>query len=153
MTTAIDKMKKMYKESPWIGWQTVGGYWFQAWIGRARFHIFKRGPDPETGLHDHTWNFVTFPLRSYVEQVLVGNEIKHQVVPAFKFSYRPATHAHRMLGRWSGKDYETKSGWVPTFCFISKNVRDTFYIWHVRRGVAKAFEWKRYMRHALRGKE
>jgi hypothetical protein len=44
-------------------------YMTRATIGRLRLHIFWRGdadPDP----HDHPWGFWTFPLTSYVEEVI-----------------------------------------------------------------------------------
>lgn len=100
---------------------TGGKYMTRAWIGRLRLHIFHRGdedPDP----HDHPWDFWTFPLTSYVEEVLSPivaqplqntKEIGHsgngadglktlQIVPAFRWSFRPATHCHRVLGAWTG---------------------------------------------------
>ena len=49
------------------GKETV--YMTRAWFGRLRFHIFFRG-DQDPDCHDHPWGFWTFPLRSYVEEVL-----------------------------------------------------------------------------------
>ncbi|MER8503836.1 hypothetical protein [Mesorhizobium sp. M1142] len=85
-------------------------------IGRLRLHIFHRGdadPDP----HDHPWDFWTFPLTAYVEEVVdfalaekvreFAREVRgnprmtrRQVVPAWGWSYRPAEHTHRVLGRY-----------------------------------------------------
>ena len=97
------------------------------WFGRLRLHIFHRGdadPDP----HDHPWGFWTFPLTSYVEEVIDGDlafmgreqtvichsakATRRQVVPAFWPSYRPATHTHRVLGRFDpvNSRFETKTG-------------------------------------------
>ena len=103
-------------------------YMTRYWIGRLRLHIFYRGdhdPDP----HDHPWGFWTFPLTSYVEEVVEhdaaaqdefiltkltyeewvrwqNGETSHrfyrtrrQIVRAFWPHYRPATHTHRVLGR------------------------------------------------------
>ncbi|RWI98494.1 MAG: hypothetical protein E5X86_26655 [Mesorhizobium sp.] len=69
--------------------------------GRLRIHIFHRGdadPDP----HDHPWDFWTFPLTSYVEEVVDRGSMNvfRQVVPAWRWSYRPAEHTHRVLGRY-----------------------------------------------------
>ena len=44
-------------------------YMTRFWFGRLRFHIFHRG-DADPDCHDHPWGFWTFPLRSYVEEVL-----------------------------------------------------------------------------------
>jgi hypothetical protein len=88
-------------------------------LGQTRFHIFYRGdadPDP----HDHPWDFWTFPLTPYVEEVVERVENKtyrghgdydtentvhryRQVVPAWRWTFRPAAHCHRVLGRWNGQ--------------------------------------------------
>ena len=102
-----------------VGRHTILGedgspYMTRYWIGRLRLHIFYRGdldPDP----HDHPWDFWTFPLTSYVEEVTVPNldpvypfdpprsYRRHlKVVPAWRLSFRKATHCHRVLGRYSG---------------------------------------------------
>lgn len=92
-------------------------------IGRLTLHIFHRGdadPDP----HDHPWNFWTFPLQSYVEEVVDprlvkgmdtpfdGKQnmicptsevlVKTHLVKAFRLHYRSADHTHRVLGKWTG---------------------------------------------------
>lgn len=96
-------------------------YMTRAWFGRLRFHIFHRG-DADPDCHDHPWGFWTFPLRSYVEEVLDERqervfrirdgrmvrddrtyyERRIQVVRAFRLHYRPATHRHRVLGAYGG---------------------------------------------------
>lgn len=89
-------------------------------IGRLRLHIIYRGDDDDC--HDHPWDFWTFPLTSYVEEVLyaTGGSIQYlpdgttrtfdpqfakirQVVPRFKTSFRPAQYKHRILGRYTGE--------------------------------------------------
>lgn len=104
-------------EDPFYGKHTIYGvdgeyetpYMTRYWLGPFRIHIFYRGdadPDP----HDHPWSFITFPLTSYVEEVTSyePNEAgefyskRLQIVPAFRFSFRRATHLHRVLGAWSG---------------------------------------------------
>jgi hypothetical protein len=85
-------------------------------IGRLRLHVFHRGdadPDP----HDHPWDFWTFPLTPYVEEIAtkglepVGEydpwasraivvTMARKIVPAFRWSYRPAEYTHRVLGRY-----------------------------------------------------
>jgi hypothetical protein len=89
-------------------------YMTRFWFGPLRLHIFHRG-DADPDCHDHPWDFWTFPLRSYVEEVLeervetkflaAGGKtersyfVRHtQVVKAFRLHYRPATHRHRVLG-------------------------------------------------------
>ncbi|TAY95832.1 hypothetical protein [Rhizobium ruizarguesonis] len=117
-----------------FGWQTIYGvdgehstpYLTRAWIGRLRLHIFYRGdndPDP----HDHPWDFWTFPLTTYVEEVarpvtkgvaplemlLLGPEkyaLSRQVVEAFRLHYRPATYCHRVLGRTKFTSYGAYGG-------------------------------------------
>ena len=92
-------------------------YMTRVWIDRLRLHIFHRGdndPDP----HDHPFYFWTFPLTSYVEEVTIRREEEFEldgqkgvsggcekvlrVVPAWRWSYRPAEHTHRVLGRYTG---------------------------------------------------
>lgn len=93
-------------------------YMRRFWFGRLRLHIFYRG-DADHDPHDHPWDFITFPLVSYVEEVTVQEQdfftvsgfvgIEgttrrfRQVVPAFRFTHRAATHCHRVLGAYSGK--------------------------------------------------
>lgn len=85
-------------------------YMRRYWIGRLRLHIFYRG-DNDPDHHDHPWDFWTFPLTSYVEEVAepiwmsgplpMQYYPRRQVVRAFRLHYRPATHCHRVLGRYS----------------------------------------------------
>lgn len=101
------------------GWNTIYGrdgehgtpYMTRVWFWRLRLHIFHRG-DQDEDTHDHPWAFMTFPLTPYVEEVVLWNreddpdmtqmETVWQVVPAWRFTHRPATHTHRVLGSWSG---------------------------------------------------
>ena len=43
-------------------------YMTRVWFGRLRLHIFHRG-DNDPDCHDHPWDFWTFPLTSYMEEV------------------------------------------------------------------------------------
>lgn len=104
-----------------LGWHTIYGaegehttpYMTRIWIGHLRLHVFHRGdadPDP----HDHPWDFWTFPLTPYVEEVaykrLCGRDangaleynyrLRSEIVDSFRWSYRPATYCHRVLGRY-----------------------------------------------------
>lgn len=104
------------------GWNTIFGrdgehgtpYMTRIWFGRLRLHIFHRG-DYDEDCHDHPWDFWTFPLTPYVEQVAVQTGQKGdydenhekrerhvfektlQVVPAWRWTFRPAEHCHRVL--------------------------------------------------------
>lgn len=110
-----------------IGWNTIYGahgehstpYMTRIWIGRLRLHIFHRG-DADPDCHDHPWDFWTFPLTAYVEEVAnpevtrrvqnstvvatgwqhAGRVLHRQIVPAFRWSFRAATHTHRVIGRY-----------------------------------------------------
>lgn len=108
-----------------IGFNTIYGadgehrtpYLTRIWIGRLRLHIFHRG-DADPDCHDHPWDFWTFPLTSYVEEVadpllvlrVQGNEgsfrsdffygPSRRLVRAFRLHHRPAIHCHRVLGRY-----------------------------------------------------
>ncbi|RWJ00168.1 hypothetical protein [Mesorhizobium sp.] len=108
-----------------IGFETIDGvegehetpFLTRIRIGRLRIHIFHRGdadPDP----HDHPWDFWTFPLTPYVEEVVTKRLepvdqfdawsprsrtvllLERAVVPAWRWSYRPAEYTHRVLGRY-----------------------------------------------------
>ncbi|MBX5015901.1 hypothetical protein [Rhizobium lentis] len=134
---------------PFIGWQTIYGvdgehatpYLTRGWIGRLRLHIFHRGdndPDP----HDHPWDFWTFPLTSYVEEVakpvtkgvaplellLLPPEkytLSLQVVRAFRLHHRPATYCHRVIGRYAGMGPVGLAFGRPIMLSVTKPQTDT----------------------------
>jgi hypothetical protein len=108
--------KNTSSRGKWIGKSVIYGkdaehdtpYMTRYFIGRLRLHIFHR-PDQDPDCHDHPWGFWTFPLTSYIEEVAVPDirtrksfRTFRQFVPAWQWTYRPATHCHRVLGRWSG---------------------------------------------------
>ena len=97
-------------------------------IGRLSLHLFWRG-DADQECHDHPWDFWTFPLRraGYREMVretwefeAVGKgmwnglskawtshpEIENHV-PGWRWSYRPAEYAHRVLSNRDGSTIVT----------------------------------------------
>lgn len=100
--------------------------------GGLYFHVFLRG-DQDPDLHDHPWNFVTFPLTSYWEEYWVGGEgLKRYAarrVKAFRFHWRSAEYAHRVLGRdWVYGPEAIRvgvqhQGWIFTFIWHSSKKR------------------------------
>jgi hypothetical protein len=119
--------------------------------GRARLHVFHRGdsdPDP----HDHPWAFWTFPLTSYVEEVTerAGDAwtVRRGVVRALRAHHRPATHLHRVLGRWSGTGEEVlETGRIYTLVLSSGGDRAWGFL-KARDGVRCWTPWADYI---LRG--
>lgn len=121
-------LEKRGSAHTFMGWHTIyekgdkpGPYMTRIWIGRLRLHIFHRG-DLDEDYHDHPWDFWTFPLTSYVEEVVHSHDNPDdrawtypkywktlQVVPAFHLTFRPATHCHRVLGAYAG--YATHPHW------------------------------------------
>lgn len=70
------------------------------------FHIFHR-EDLDRDPHDHPFPFWTFPLnKGYIEELFDPQTkcFRQQRVAPWRWSYRPATHTHRVLatdnGRW-----------------------------------------------------
>ncbi len=149
--------------SEFLGFHTIYGadgeheapYMTRLWIGRLRLHIFHRG-DNDPDCHDHPWGFWTFPLTSYVEEVATPDgrgltymealflgtdryKLHLQVVPAFRWSYRPATHTHRVIGRASRyalglQHYQTgviDPGFVGTF-LLTDNRKIVTIVWRGR---------------------
>lgn len=100
-------------------------YMTRYWFWRFRVHVFHRG-DKDMDCHDHPWDFWTFPLTSYVEEVLVpvreavayrpdGSPIteplnrwlrRYQVVKAWRIHKRQAEHCHRVLGNFEGMSFK-----------------------------------------------
>lgn len=132
------------------GKETV--YMTRMWVWRLRIHIFHRG-DQDPDCHDHPWNFWTFPLRSYREEVLhvrrdaipEGTEPPApryfrsvQTVKAFRLHYRPAEHLHRVLGPAHG------NGLVPTIVWRGDAGRSWGFM-KERRGIWCWVPWKKYV--------
>lgn len=91
------------KSTIW-GLSTARVYMVRYFVGLFRVHIMHRG-DAGRHCHDHPWWFLTFPLRSYIEEVMVetGDPEKpvrthFNRVKAWRLHYRPAFHAHRIYG-------------------------------------------------------
>jgi hypothetical protein len=121
---AVQSMKKNKSTSGrWFFWSTIYDksdvptpYMTRIGFWRFRLHIFYRG-DLDPDCHDHPWDFWTFPLTTYVEEVAYPNPFYEEGFPEmgskfltytrlvrrFKLHFRPATHCHRVLGAWNGQ--------------------------------------------------
>ena len=92
-------------------------------------HIFHRGDvDPE--MHDHPWDFWSFPLTSYLEEVpnpkLPARRV--EVVKRFRLHYRPAEYKHRVIS--VAGDYPLLEEGIPddskiyTICLLKPKRRE-----------------------------
>ena len=123
--------KPVKRSTGWFGFNTIyrgsdgEKYMTRIWLGRLRLHVFHQ-PDTDPDPHDHPWDFWTFPLTSYVEEVTTklpwndGYETRLQVVPAFRWNFRPAEHCHRVLGRYIG----ITDPWGSTYNFPARKAND-----------------------------
>lgn len=104
--------------------------------GRLCFHFFHRG-DHDRDPHDHPYDFWTFPLRTYYEDVLdpTTGRTTRNVVQAFRVHFRPAEYTHIQLGaarymwEWTAP---VKPGEFPTRA-VRKNVFGGWtatFVWH-----------------------
>lgn len=146
-------------------------YMTRLWLGRFRIHIFHRG-DQDPDCHDHPWGFWTFPLRSYVEEVITPRrEIIHytdyennvgarrerayyhrelNVVKAFRLHYRPAEYNHRVLGAFaerlphSGRPFWHDKGTVPTLVWRERSTRKWGFT-KERDGIWCWVPWRTYV--------
>lgn len=178
MESAFEKSKKYQTTSAsrFMGRSVIYGkeddrntpYMTRYWFGRLRLHIFYRG-DQDPDCHDHPWDFWTFPLTPYVEEVVepcaatsvaayiatgeMGTAYrKHlQVVPAWRWTFRPATHTHRVLGRWWRTGWvkgipmpETKEGRIITIVWRSEDKRKWGFLKN-RDGKWCWMHWKEYV--------
>lgn len=132
-------------------------YMKRLFIGRLCLHIIYQ-PDQDDDCHDHPWDFTTFPLTSYVEHVIHPTVVQMvddaqnvflekaiippsnktsslQLVRAFRFHKRRATHTHRILGRWSGYS-ETPNG------YYYRGAPRHLHTPHVAQGTIVTLVWK-----------
>lgn len=128
-----------------LGVTTSYGYQTSAWLWRLRLHVFWT-EDPGEAYHDHPWPFTTLPLVAYVEAVLnpETGQVLRVVVPAGRRTRRPATHTHRVLGRWAGTGTDVAPGAVVTLCWRGRHERDWQYV-VPRSGRVHSFNWRRYL--------
>lgn len=151
------------------GWSMIYGragehdspYMLRLWVGRLRLHVFFRG-DLDPDCHDHPWDFWTFPLTPYVEEVAIARretvaegveplpqrfDLIRQVVRAFEWTYRPATHCHRVIGALDPKSLFRKS--ATEFAYIRDDLRIiegkkiVTLIWRGKQGRSWGFLKKR----------
>lgn len=130
-------------------------------VGRLRLHIFHRG-DADPDLHDHPWPFWTLPLTSYIEEVLEHPDVSRyplrvkRIVKAFRFHHRPATYAHRVLGRLGyrlGPDDRrhpyVKPGRIYTLVLHGRKPKDGWRKWGFHRfepeGRVCWIPWRKYV--------
>lgn len=131
--------------------------------GRLFLHIFHR-PDQDPYMHDHPWDFWTFPLTNYVEEVplLRSNgspvwfENTRRVVRRFKWHFREAEYRHKYLGKWDTShcvfrmegDEEvrphTKPGRAYTLVWQMPK-RRKWGFWKVERAQWTFIPWEKYM--------
>jgi hypothetical protein len=107
----------------------------------VRLHRFWRGDD-DRAVHDHPWDFWTYPLTSYREVVerevfdglqrSLGWLKQCQMVNAWRLHKRPAKYRHFVVGRADGS---TKPFWTIVFAAHRSNkwgfwpTPETFVYW------------------------
>lgn len=114
-------------------------------IGRLWVHIFRRA-DKDVFYHDHEWDFYTFPLKSYVEEVLVVADkdlwyenkrvlkgeryVRHDIVRAWRWHKRKAEHAHRIVATYHMRRWP-ESGYRPIYWNMIPSAWDKSSNWPV----------------------
>lgn len=74
-------------------------------LGFVCVHTFF-GPDPNPSPHDHPWDFTTFPLKTYLEEVwdIEADTRTLEIVRGWRPHRRQAERVHKVLGptgeRW-----------------------------------------------------
>ena len=117
--------------------------------GQLYFHWFHR-PDTDRAFHDHPWDFWTFPLQDYYEDVFdpETNEIKiARRVPAFRISFRPAEYAHTVLGGWK-KDQGAVGPYMTFVWHAPKRRNWGFWVGDIRSDRPRErywMHWKDYL--------
>lgn len=116
-----------------------------------KLHVFHRGdadPDP----HDHPWDFRTFPLTGYYEEVWVpdphqpGQLSKSiQYVRPWRWHSRRAEHTHRVLGKQAR--FTPGKQRIITLVRVDPERREWGF-WEeykFRRGVRRWVHWRAYL--------
>ena len=147
-----EEIKKVERGTgdPLFGRHVAYGYFGQLWLWRFRLHWFLKD-EPGEAFHDHSWNFWTFPLRSYIEEVIdtETGAVKVEIVRAFRLHYRRAEHAHRYRGRYAGQWQDgfpvSSPGTVITLAFRSGIKREWFY-WRLNKGKVRRYRWRPWLK-------
>lgn len=173
------RKKNTSSQSSWCGVHTIIHadekgedipYMTRVWVGRLRLHIFHRG-DKDEDCHDHPWDFWTFPLTSYAEEVLHEHRQTHaaqgiksapkffstfDVVKRFCWHFRKAEHSHRVIGKTTGKIVlqavengfkkrpEIVSGRIFTVVWLATEPRRKWGFWKNREGRWCWMGWRKY---------
>jgi len=136
---------------------------FTDWLVLHVFHRGDQDPDP----HDHRRAFITFPLRSYVEEVYfhrghMAGRSDFRVVRAGRPHFRGKTFTHRVIGLWDGsRDHLTckpatgaTDGEIVTLVWWLGRKRGTWGFWcwprtglWARRGFV---DWRDYIHRGVR---
>ena len=106
--------------------------------GRLYFHFFHRG-DHDRDFHDHPYDFWTFPLVTYYENVLdlVSGRVTRNAVTAFHRHFRPAEYTHIQLGaaryEWIEQTLVSRGGYKKVNRIRRENVFGGWtatFVWH-----------------------
>lgn len=116
--------------------------------GQLYLHIFYKG-DPDTDLHDHPWDFVTFPLRGYQEMVMdrAGGCTVEDVKP-LRFHYRSCEYTHKVLPRDDRRKIVTlvwHGHYQRDWGFWTRLLRPTKRQQAARRGLYFPVPWRCYL--------
>jgi hypothetical protein len=150
MSAEIEKVERASGD-PFFGCHVAYGFFGQFWLWRFRLHVFLKD-EPGEAFHDHAWNFWTFPLRSYIEEIIQPETgaTRFEVVKAFRMHYRRAEHAHRYRGRFAGVHDGglpvAMPGVVVTLALRSGVKRKWFY-WRLNKGRVRRYSWRQWLRH------
>lgn len=135
------KVEKPEVVVPWLWkWAPIqfmngnGVWWFTRLkltpklpCGQLFLHVMHK-PEPFAEMHDHGYDYWTFPLWDYVEYMPSIFGWRSLVVRAWRWHWRPACHTHRIGTAgvsifWAGPKkrewgYHTAEGWVPWRLFL-----------------------------------